>query len=533
VRRPYDSGNLPHDLLGPVPTNLRWVGTGAGLSNMPRVLLAGTHSSVGKTTVTVGLLSALRRQGWRVAPFKAGPDYIDPTLHALAAGRPSRNLDAWLLPESALLGVLQRGMRGADVAVIEGVMGLFDGIGSSQDASTAAVARTLDAPVLLVLDVFGMSTTAAAVVLGCQRLQPGVRLAGVILNRVGSDAHAASTAAAIHDATGLPTLGSLPHDPSLAVPERHLGLVPAGENGLSPSTLERLTDLVLRRFDLQAIHAIAASATPLPAPGDVSHQTLAPSGSIRAAGATHVRPVEIERPAPVEVERPMRVEVERPVPVKVDRPVRIGVAQDRAFGFYYVDTFDLLADLGAEVVSFSALDDMSLPADVDAVYLGGGFPELYARELAANMGMRRSLEQHVGRGSPLYAECGGLMALGQTLVTLDGERLAGFGLLPLESRMTRDQLTIGYREVEALRPTALLDRGERMRGHEFHWSTADPPQAGMAAYRLLPDGALEGYCVGSIVASYVHLSFAASPAPLARFVRAAAQVRESQTIQAS
>jgi cobyrinic acid a,c-diamide synthase len=565
VLRPCDSDNLLHDLRGPVPTNLRRVSTGAGLSNVPRVLLAGTHSSVGKTTVTVGLLSALRRQGWRVAPFKAGPDYIDPTLHALAAGRPSRNLDAWLLPESALLGVLQRGMRGADVAVIEGVMGLFDGIGSSQDASTAAVARTLDAPVLLVLDVFGMSTTAAAVVLGCQRLQPGVRLAGAILNRVGSDAHAASTAAAIHDATGLPTLGSLPHDPSLAVPERHLGLVPAGENGLSPSTLERLTDLVLRRFDLQAIHAIAASATPLPAPGDVSHQTLAPSGSLRAAGATHIRPVEIERPAqakaerpePVEAERPMPVEAERPMPVEaerpahfqidrplpveaerpvrveVDRPVRIGVAQDRAFGFYYVDTFDLLADLGAEVVPFSALDDMSLPADVDAVYLGGGFPELYAREIAANMSMRQSLEQHVGRGAPLYAECGGLMALGQTLVTLDGERLAGFGLLPLVSRMTRDRLTIGYREVEALRPTALLDRGERMRGHEFHWSTADPPQAGMAAYRLLPDGALEGYCVGSIVASYVHLSFAASPAPLARFVRAAAQIRESQTIRAS
>jgi cobyrinic acid a,c-diamide synthase len=244
-------------------------------------------------------------------------------------------------------------------------------------------------------------------------------------------------------------------------------------------------------------------------------------------------PVEAEQAAPVEVNPRRRVEAERPVAARIDQPVRIGVAQDRAFGFYYVDTFDLLADLGAEVVSFSALDDMSLPADVDAVYLGGGFPELYAREIAANIGMRRSLEQHVGRGAPLYAECGGLMALGQTLVTLDGERLAGFGLLPLVSRMTRDRLTIGYREVEALRPTALLDRGERMRGHEFHWSTADPPQAGMAAYRLLPDGALEGYCVGSIVASYVHLSFAASPAPLARFVRAAAQVRESRTTRAS
>ena len=476
---------------------------------MPRVLLAGTHSSVGKTTVTVGLLAAMRGVGARVAPFKAGPDYIDPTLHAVAAGRPSRNLDAWLLPESALLAVLRRGMRGADIAVIEGVMGLFDGIGSSQNASTAAVARALDAPVLLVLDAFGMSTTAAALVLGCQQLQPGVRLAGVILNRVGSDAHAASTAAAIRDATGLPTLGSLPHDPSLAVPERHLGLVPASENGLSPLTLKRLTDLVVQRFDLRAIRAIADSASALADLRATSHQTSSGSGSSDACGASHVAPVDS------------------------DRPVRVAIAQDRAFGFYYADTFDLLADLGAEVVPFSALDDTSLPVDVDAVYLGGGFPELYAREIAANSGMRRALAQHVRRGAPLYAECGGLMALGQALVTLDGERLAGFGLLPLVSRMTRDRLTIGYREVEALRPTALLDRGERMRGHEFHWSTADPPRAEMAAYRLLPDGPLEGHCVGSILASYVHLSFAASPAPLVRFVRTAAQVRESQTIRSS
>ena len=456
------------------------------------MLLAGTHSSVGKTTVTVGLLSALRRLGLRVAPFKAGPDYIDPTLHAVAAGRPSRSLDAWLLPESALLGVLQRGMRGADLAVIEGVMGLFDGIGSTQDASTAAVARTLEAPVLLVLDVFGMSTTAAALVLGCQHMQPGVRLAGVILNRVGGDAHAASTASAIRAATGLPTLGSLPHDPQLAVPERHLGLVPASEDGLSPSTLEQLTKLVVERFDLQGIRAIADSAAPL--------------GQQVAADVA---------------------------PIDVTPPVRVGVARDRAFGFYYADTFDVLGDLGAEVVPFSPLDDTRLPADVDAVYLGGGFPELYAQEIANNDGMRQALDNFVRRGAPLYAECGGLMALGQALATLDGKRLAGFGLLPLVSRMTHDRLTIGYREVEALRPTALMHRGERMRGHEFHWSTADPPQPAMAAYRLLPEDVLEGYCVGSILASYVHLNFAASPAPLARFLQVAAQARESRTIRSS
>jgi cobyrinic acid a,c-diamide synthase len=323
-------------------------------------------------------------------------------------------------------------------------------------------------------------------------MQPGVKLAGVILNRVGGDAHAASTASAIRDATGLPTLGSLPHDPRLAVPERHLGLVPASEDGLSPATLERLTDLVIERFDLEAIRGIAESAAPL-----------------RQPFASEVPPVDI---AP---------------------PVRVGVARDRAFGFYYADTFDVLGDLGAEVVPFSALDDTSLPANLDAVYLGGGFPELYAHQIAKNDGMRQSLETLVRRGAPLYAECGGLMALGQALVTLHGERLAGFGLLPLVSRMTQDRLTIGYREVEALRSTPLLDRGERMRGHEFHWSTADPPRTAVAAYRLVPEGVLEGYCVGSILASYVHLSFAASPAPLARFLQVAAQARESRTTRSS
>src|ERR1051326_819071 len=214
-----------------------------------RLLLAGTHSSVGKTTVTVGLLAAWREQGRRPAPFKAGPDYIDPSLHGLAAGRPSRNLHVWLLDEAALRGVFERGVRDADIAVVEGVMGLYDGIGATQEGSTAALARSLSCPVVLVLDVAAMSVTAAALVLGCQRMQPGVQLAGVILNRVGSDGHLAATADAIRAATGLPVLGSLPSDPSLAVPERHLGLVPAAEHGLSSDTLDRLATLVRDRFD--------------------------------------------------------------------------------------------------------------------------------------------------------------------------------------------------------------------------------------------------------------------------------------------
>src|SRR5207248_4800400 len=228
-----------------------------------RLLLAGTHTSTGKTTVALGLLAAWRRRGLRPAPFKAGPDYIDPSLHAQAAGRPSRNLDVWLLDQDALLGVLERGLRGCDIALIEGVMGLFDGIGAGQDGSTAALARALDTPVVAVLDVAGMSGTAAALVLGCQQMQPTVRLEGVILNRVGSDGHLQATAEAIRMATGLPVLGSLPEDPRIALPERHLGLIPGTEGGATPNVLARLTELVEQRFDLDTLERVARSAPPL------------------------------------------------------------------------------------------------------------------------------------------------------------------------------------------------------------------------------------------------------------------------------
>jgi cobyrinic acid a,c-diamide synthase len=444
-----------------------------------RLVLAGTHSSVGKTTVAVGLLSAWRKQGRHPAPFKAGPDYIDPSLHAQAAGRPSRNLDVWLLEEPALRGVFARGMRSADVAVIEGVMGLYDGIGATQAASTAALARSLGCPVVLVLDVAAMSGTAAALVLGCQRMQPGVDLVGVILNRVGSDGHLQVTAEAILAATGLPVLGSLPNDPALAVPERHLGLVPAGEGGIASQTLDRLAALVETRFDLDALWRIAVSAVDL-------------------------EPLEL------------------PVAPAVGSHPRIAVAQDPAFGFYYQDAFDLLRDCGAEVAPFSPLVDTALPPDTRGLYIGGGFPELYATELAANQSMRLAVQEHVRKALPVYAECGGLMALGQTLTTFEGQVLPMFDVLPVASRMQHERLTIGYREVEALRASPLMAQGTRVRGHEFHWSIADPPPDGLAAYRISEGDRLEGFCVGSTLASYVHLNLAGAPELAQRFVRACA-----------
>src|SRR5438128_5706066 len=451
-----------------------------------RILLAGTHSSVGKTTVAVGLLAAWRRQGLRPAPFKAGPDYIDPGLHGQAAGRPSRNLDVWLLDEAALRGVFRRGMREADVAVIEGVMGVFDGIGATQNASTAALARTLECPVILVVDVAAMSGTAAALVLGCQRMQPGVQLAGVVLNRVGSEGHLQSTAEAIRTTTGLPVLGSLPSEPGLAVRERHLGLVLVAEVVRSTSTLNRVADLVAQRFDLAAIRRIAESASLLP--------------QVRSAAIDAV---------PAEV--------------------RIGVAQDRAFGFYYQDTIDVLRECGAEIVPFSPLDDERLPADTDGLYLGRGVPELYATELARNDGLRTALQEHVRQGRPIYAECGGLMALGRSLSTFEGQTLPMFTHLPLDSRMQRQRVTIGYREVTALRTSPLMDAETRVRGHEFHWSVADPPSDSIAAYRIVADDRLEGFCIGETLGSYVHLNLAGASEIARRFVATCAGSRRTGT----
>jgi cobyrinic acid a,c-diamide synthase len=441
----------------------------------PRILVAGTHSGVGKTTVTLGILAALRRRGVAAAPFKAGPDYIDPTLHAQAAGRPSRNLDQWLLDRPALMGVLRRGMRTADLAVIEGVMGLYDGIGSGQDGSTAAVARSLACPVILVLDVAAMSSTAAALVLGCRDMQPGVNLVGVVLNRVGNDAHARNTSEAIGSATGLPVVGSLPADPNQMIPERHLGLVPASEGSLPAATLMRLADLVERRFDLDAVIRIARTA-PLLSELDVPPQ---PPARPRAC---------------------------------------IGVAQDEAFGFYYEDALDVLAECGADLIPFSPLHDARLPEHVDGVYLGGGFPELHAEELAANAGMRAALVAHAESGRPVYAECGGLMAVGRTLTTFEGRTLSMFGLLPVDSRMQRDHPIIGYREVEAVQNLAVLPRGARVRGHEFHWSEADAPTPPLAAYRVVGEDRFEGYKVGATLGSYVHLNLSGLPHLARRFV---------------
>lgn len=466
------------------------------------LVIGGTASGVGKTTVAAGITAALTARGLRVQPFKAGPDYIDPTYLERAAGRPCRNLDTWMLPHGAVRELFGRAAVAADVALIEGVMGLYDGHrGGSDEGSTAALARLLGLPVVLVIDARAMARSAAAMVLGYQQFAPDVVFAGVVLNRVGSAAHAAMCTEAIEAATGLTVLGALPRDAEIAIPERHLGLVPeiALQEDALTGALARLTE---QHLDLDALLRRAATV---------------PTGAGGESGASDALALFPAQP--------------------VARRATIAIAQDEAFHFYYRDGLDLLEAWGAELVPFSPLADEPVPA-ADAVYIGGGFPELYAGALAAAAHTREALHAAAARGVPIYGECGGLMYLGQALTGFDGERHAMVGLIPAASRMTEDRLALGYRTVRSL-GTPVLPAGEVVRGHEFHWSVLDAtPGTEGAAHVVLDDpptptaataaGRAEGFVRGSVTATYVHLHFAARADLAPHFVGAAAAARRAQ-----
>ena len=452
---------------------------------MRAVVVAGVHSGAGKTTVAVGIMGALARRGLRVQPFKAGPDYIDPSYHTAVTGRPCRNLDRWLLSREAVAELFHRAARRADVAVVEGVMGLFDGrSGEGEQASTAELAKLLRAPVVLVVDAQAMARTAAAVVLGCRTFDPALRLAGVILNRVAGQAHAEMARVPIEREAGVPVLGWLPRDPDLALPERHLGLIPTVEGRTAQAFYDRAVAAVERGVDVDRLLRLASEAE---GPEEAAPCLFPPE----------------------------------PQPVRA----RVAVAVDRAFSFYYQDSLDLLEAWGAEIAPFSPLADAALPAGSGAVYVGGGFPELYAAELAANGPMKAALREAARRGVPVYGECGGLMYLGTCLTDGEGREHAMAGLAPLRTSMAGARLTLGYRTVRALRDGPVLRAGETAPGHEFHWSRPEgEPTADRAAYALEDrGGAPEGYQRGNVLASYVHLHLGSRPGMAARFVEVAAR----------
>ncbi len=442
------------------------------------VVIAGVRSGVGKTTIATGIMGALTRRGYRVQPFKAGPDYIDPSYHRLACGIPSRNLDTWLLDRPAVTELFQR--AGADsLCVVEGVMGVYDGhSGLTEEGSTAQLAKLLDAPVILVADAAKVARSVAAEVLGYQQFDPSLHIAGVILNGVGGPRHLEFCQPQIEATTGLPVLGYLPRREELVQPERHLGLIPTVEGTVVREWYDTLVAQVEQTIDLEGVLRLAETASP-------------PQSS------------PVVYPA-------------QPQPKRA----RIAIAQDQAFSFYYQDSLDLLEAWGAELAPFSPLTDRAIPPDVGGVYIGGGFPEMFARELSENRPMLDSLRRALESEIPVYAECGGLMYLGQSLSDLQGTDFPMVGALPVVSSMTNRRLTLGYREVAACAATPLLEQGQRVRGHEFHWSVLEKqPSPEQAVYHVVDqDNRPEGFRVGSVWASYIHIHLGSAPGLARRFV---------------
>jgi cobyrinic acid a,c-diamide synthase len=440
---------------------------------IPRLVVAAPASGSGKTTVATGLIAALAAQGLEVSPHKVGPDYIDPGYHALAAGRPGRNLDPWLTAEDLVAPLFRHGARGADIAVVEGVMGLYDGAaGAGEFASTAHVAKLLAAPVVLVVDAAAAGRSVAALVHGFVTYDPGVRIGGVILNRVGSGRHEEICRAAIEE-TGLPVLGVLRRRDDAATPSRHLGLIPAAERRPEAlATVERLGALVADGCDLRGLVALAHTAGPLTAPPwDPAEAVAAPAGR-----------------------------------------ARIAVAGGPAFTFGYAENEELLAAAGAEVVRFDPLRDTALPPETGGVVIGGGFPETYAAELSANEPLRRAVAEFRG---PIYAECAGLLYLARRL---DDAPMCG--VLDAEARMT-GRLTLGYREAVAVGDSPVARAGERVRGHEFHRTVCTRGSDARPAWQWSAEGP-DGFTSANCLASYLHLHWAGMPQMATRFVGAAA-----------
>ncbi|GAA4847774.1 cobyrinate a,c-diamide synthase [Actinomycetospora corticicola] len=455
---------MPHSRRGPVVS--------AGLP--PRVVIAAPSSGSGKTTITTGLLGALADRGSVPAPFKIGPDYVDPGYHALASGRPGRNLDPVLCGADRLAPLVAHGAAGAALAVVEGVMGLFDGrLGSApDDGSTAHVARVLEAPVILVVDARGQHRSVAALLHGFRAFDPRAAPAGVILNRVGTERHADALRAACAE-VGVPVLGVVPRRAELAVPSRHLGLITAAEHGADArAAVDAMTALVAAHVDLDAVERLARSAPPTP---------VEPWDPVLEVGPT-------------------------------DRRARrvVAVAGGPAFTFGYPEHAELLHAAGGEVVVVDPLRDEALPERTAGLVLPGGFPEEHLEELSANVALRSAIHAFATAGGAVHAECGGLLYLGRSL---DGAPMCG--VLDAEAAMA-PRLTLGYRTATAVADSPVAARGDVVTGHEFH-RTATTPRAGTtAAWEW--DGGTEGFVQGNVHASYLHTHPAGRPEAVRRFV---------------
>lgn len=448
--------------------------------NIPRIVLAAPQSSSGKTTVVIGILRALQQKGFKVQPFKIGPDYIDPSYHCVAAGRPGHNLDTWLVPKEKITELFIKAAEDADIAVIEGVMGLYDG-GRNGVSSTAELAKKLQAPVVLVINCRSMGESAAALALGFKQYDSAVNFAGVILNCLGSPTHEQMIREAM-GALGIRVFGAIRRDENMKMPERHLGLTPAGEKDTTEKIryiaekIDGQTDFLKLLKTAKSAPALSSSATQ-----DISFQ---------------------------------------------GEKVKIAVARDEAFSFYYAAGLDVLKKWGGQIEYFSPLHDSQLP-DCDAIILGGGFPELFVAELAANTAMLHALRAAAKAKMPIYAECGGYMYLMEEIVDFDQKTWKMAGIIPARAVMQRKLQTVGYVTAQALVDNILIAEGESLHGHEFHFSiqenVADSnfPWAFNLTKNRNKEQYKSGYANENILASYLHVHFLGAPAAARQFIEKA------------
>ena len=473
---------------------------------MQGLIIAGTHSGCGKTTMTLGILAALNKRGYSVQPFKTGPDFIDTGLHRLITGRTSRNLDLWMCGEDYVKECFHRHSSDADIAVIEGVMGMYDG-----NISTADLAVTLDLPVILVVDADGMAESAGAVVKGFAdygnrrgkaRLAPTI--SGVIFNRVASDRHLKRLKDSVQD---IPVLGYLPRDLDFKIPHRHLGLVVAEEEPITKEEIDKLADAVIENIDIETI---------------MNRSEVRGQGPGKQSETENI--VSPLTPRPLDPSTPS---------------AKIAVAYDKAFCFYYEDNLDLLRKSGAEIVTFSPSSDSAVPVEADALYIGGGYPELYAQQLSQNKSMLESIRSRIDDGMPAYGECGGFMYMTEGMNDFDNIFYPMLGVFPFKTKMTKKRARLGYREALLQEDSILGNKGSSVRGHEFHYSEIkDSGQRSAVSGQEITESTTteliysvkdgsgsnlgdEGYRVRNALGSYIHLHFGSNPSIALKFVESA------------
>lgn len=444
---------------------------------IPRLVFAAAHSGSGKTTVTMGIIAALKRQGMHVQAYKIGPDYIDPGYHKIASGKPVHNLDTWLTPEKELMEFFTKTSKGADIAIIEGVMGLYDG-GKNGISSTAEIAKKLKAPVILVLDVKSMGDSAAAIALGFKNYDLEIDIAGVILNRVASQSHESMIRQAMSK-IGISVIGVVYRDTALIIPERHLGLTPTTENEMT-NIVDIISKTIASEINLTQMMAMAYTA----------------------------KEIELEEVSNLKT--------------KKQCPIKIGVASDEAFSFYYEESLSVLEEKGAEIIPFSPLKDEAIPC-VDGLIFGGGFPEMFAGQLANNRKMKKSIEMANAEGMPIYAECGGFMYLTESLCDFSNQIYDMVGLIPAVCQINKNLQTVGYVEGECLSDNLIAQKGDLLRGHEFHFSSTEPtvdfPWAFIMKKVRTGVKYYAGYAQNNLLASYLHLHFAGNKELAENFIK--------------